>query len=243
MLTIILIIIILLLIFYIIGSKSNSSTPSNDISKAHEDSNNDTFLQFSQLSESRPNIEDYFGRSFNDPKYNDKYDTGTEFSLRQLLLVVWFSRTKKGRLVSSSIPQYFFYDYNINGQKLLQQFIARGWIVQDNDRYILSTEAKDIANQYEILWELHRNNQFPFCLDKDYPNWNHGALLKSFYKKEIAYLEAYIEYTKKLIEFYENSPSFFTSKEEQEQAIQIEKDDIKRSKIQINKDKDKISII
>jgi hypothetical protein len=155
---------------------------------------------------------------------------------------VWFSRTKKGRLVTASIPQYFYYDYNINGNKLLQHFIARGWIIEDNERYILSAEGKNIAEQYATLWELHRNNQFPFCLDKDYPNWNDGELLQEYYQKEINYLKAEINYTKKIIAFYRRNPSFFTSKEEQQHEIQAEKTSIERLTHQINKDLDKISL-
>lgn len=241
MFTIILIVIIVFLFFYILGSKSASSNnEANSIS--HSENDDDKYSEYFRVMNSRPKFNDYYGRDMDYPKYNDKYDTGTEFKLRQLLLLVWFSRTKKGRLVTTSIPQYFYYDYNINGNKLLQHFIARGWIIEDDERYILSDEGKKVAKQYAALWELHRNNQFPFCLDEDYPNWNDGDLLKEYYKKEINYLKAEINYTKKIITFYEKTSSFFTSKEEQEHEIQAEKADIERLTNQINKDQDKISL-
>jgi len=245
MFTIILIVIIFILFFYILGSNSTSSTnrksnKNNNVNYSEND--NDAYSKYFEVTNLRPKFKDYYGRNIDYPKYNDKYNTGTEFKLRQLLLLVWFSRTKKGRLVTTSIPQYFYYDYNINGNKLLQHFIARGWIIEDDKRYILSDEGRKIAKQYAALWELHRNNQFPFCLDEDYPNWNDGDLLKEYYKKEINYLKAEINYTKKIITFYEKTSSFFTSKEEQEHEIQAEKADIERLTNQINKDQDKISL-
>ncbi len=240
MFTIILIVVILFLFFYILGSKPASSNKSKSISNFEND--DDKYSEYFKIMNLRPKFKDYYGRDMDYPKYNDKYDTGTEFKLRQLLLLVWFSRTKKGRLVTASIPQYFYYDYNINGNKLLQHFIARGWIIEDDERYILSAEGKNIAEQYATLWELHRNNQFPFCLDKDYPNWNDGELLQEYYQKEINYLKAEINYTKKIIAFYRRNPSFFTSKEEQQHEIQAEKTSIERLTHQINKDLDKISL-
>lgn len=241
MFTGILIVIIGFLFFYILGSKSTSSNnETNSISNS--ENNDDIYSEYFRIMNLRPKFKDYYGRDMDYPKYNDKYDTGTEFKLRQLLLLVWFSRTKKGRLVTTSIPQYFYYNYNINGNKLLQHFIASGWISEDDERYILSNGGKEVAKQYAALWELHRNNQFPFCLDEDYPNWNDGELLKEYYKKEINYLKAEINYTKKIIAFYEKTPSFFTSKEEQQHEIQTEKADIKRLTNQINKDRDKISL-
>lgn len=243
MFTIILIVIIFILFFYILGSNSTSSTNNRNNNINYSENNNDAYSKYFEVTNLRPKFKDYYGRDMDYPKYNDKYDTGTEFKLRQLLLLVWFSRTKKGRLVTASIPQYFYYDYNINGYKLLQHFIARGWIIQDDERYILSDEGKKVAEQYAALWELHRNNQFPFCLDKDYPNWNNGSLLKEYYTKEIQYFKAYIEYDKKLINFYKETPSFFTSKEEQQHEIQAERADIERLNHQIAKDKDKQSLL
>ncbi|GAB2065291.1 MAG: hypothetical protein N5846_02875 [Lactobacillus gasseri] len=236
----ILIVIIVFLFFYILGSKSASSN--NETNSISHSENDDKYSEYFKIMDLRPKFRDYYGRDMDYPKYNDKYNTGTEFKLRQLLLLVWFSRTKKGRLVTTSTPQYFYYDYNINGNKLLQHFIARGWIIEDDERYILSDEGKKVAKQYAALWELHRNNQFPFCLDEDYPNWNDGKLLKKYYEKEIQYFKAFIEYDKKLINFYKETPSYFTSKEEQQHEIQAEKADIERLKHQINKDRDKISL-
>lgn len=144
----ILIVIIVFLFFYILGSKSASSN--NETNSISHSENDDKYSEYFKIMDLRPKFRDYYGRDMDYPKYNDKYNTGTEFKLRQLLLLVWFSRTKKGRLVTTSIPQYFYYDYNINGNKLLQHFIARGWIIEDDERYILSDEEKKLLNSMQL---------------------------------------------------------------------------------------------
>lgn len=59
----------------------------------------------------------------------DKYDTNTEFSLRELLLLIWWGKFKKGRLTTAKIPKYFIFTYNLNVQKV----IDKGWLVQKDD--------------------------------------------------------------------------------------------------------------
>lgn len=91
MFTIILIVVILFLFFYILGSKPASSNKSKSISNFEND--DDKYSEYFKIMNLRPKFKDYYGRDMDYPKYNDKYDTGTEFKLRQLLLLVWFSRT------------------------------------------------------------------------------------------------------------------------------------------------------
>ena len=61
-------------------------------------------------------MDEIYGRSFDFPKYNDKFITQEGYPLRELLLLVWWGRTKSERKSTISIPQYFFYDYNLNAE-------------------------------------------------------------------------------------------------------------------------------
>lgn len=180
----------------------------------------DIYDKYYKIRKSEPKIEHFFGRKYDAPAYNDKYDTGTEFNLRELLLLVWYSRVKKGRMITTRIPQYFFNQYNINGNKLTQRFIDKGWLTDKDARYHLSIEGKQIADFYSDLWELHKISEFPVCLDEDFPRWHNGQLLKKFYKQEVKYLHAQINFYNKLIWFYKTYPKFFESKNDQQSSLE-----------------------
>lgn len=175
--------------------------------------------KYDEILSSQPDFQKYIGRPFDYPSYTDKYDTGTEFTLRQLLLLVWWGRFKKGRMINSRIPKYFFSKYNLNGPKVTDQFVKKGWLIEKDDRYKLSDEAKEVAKFHEDLWDMHQVNMYPICLDEDFPNWNDGKLMKSFYKNEIEYLGAQITYNNKLIWLYKTYPKFFNDKIDQQSSI------------------------
>ena len=182
----------------------------NDTDYNHE--NNRSLQEYQNICESRPDYNDQFGRPFDYPKYTDKYNTNTDFVLRELLLLVWWGKVKKGRLTTARIPKYFIYDYNLNSHKVTQKFIDKGLLRIENDRYVLSDEAKRIINFYSELWEMHQTTGIPICLDEDFTNWNHGKLLATFYQKEIEYFYKMITFYKKLIVFYKKHPNFYNDK-------------------------------
>lgn len=196
-----------------------------------------------KIEDSRPRFEDYLGRSINYPKYTDNYDTGTDFTLRELLLLVWYSRVKKGRLVSSTIPQYFFYDYNLNGKEITQKFLNQGLLTIKDNRYHLSDEAINIVSFYSSLWDLHRLSTYNFCLDEDFPNWNNGRLLKKCYEQEISYLREDIDTDNKLIWFYETYPSFLPDEEQRKNEIKNYNRSIEFSKNRIWDREEKIKAL
>ena len=78
--------------------------------------------EYFRIINSRPNMHEIYGRSFDFPKYNDRFITQEGYPLRELLLLVWWSKTKSGRKSTISIPQYFFYDYNLNAEKITRKF-------------------------------------------------------------------------------------------------------------------------
>lgn len=108
----------------------------------------------------------------------------------------------------------------MNVPKVTQKFIDKGWLVQEDDRYFLSKEANQVTDFYSDLWEMHQGDNFPICLDEDFPNWNHGKLLITFYKNDIDFQNKLIDYYHKLESFYKNNPKFFSDKQMQNNHIQ-----------------------
>lgn len=108
----------------------------------------------------------------------------------------------------------------MNVPKVTQKFIDKGWLVQEDDRYFLSKEANQVTDFYSDLWEMHQADSFPICLDEDFPNWNHGKLLITFYKNDIDFQNKLIDYYHKLESFYKNNPKFFSDKQMQNNHIQ-----------------------
>ena len=98
--------------------------------KRFETEQSEVWDKYRKVQEAQPDYDKQFGRSFDYPRYTDKYDTNTEFSLRELLLLIWWGKFKKGRLTTAKIPKYFIFTYNLNVQKVTQKFIDKGWLVQ-----------------------------------------------------------------------------------------------------------------
>lgn len=188
--------------------------------KRFETEQSEVWDKYRKVQEAQPDYDKQFGRSFDYPRYTDKYDTNTEFSLRELLLLIWWGKFKKGRLTTAKIPKHFIFTYNLNVQKVTQKFIDKGWHVQKDDRYFLSKEARQVADFYSDLWEMHQADKFPICQDEDFPNWNHSRLLITFYKNDIDFQNKLVDYYNKLDSFYKNNPKFFADKQMQDNHIQ-----------------------
>lgn len=63
--------------------------------KKYENEQSEVWAKYRKVQENQPNYDKQFGRSFDFPKYTDKYDTHTDFTLRELLLLIWWGKIKK----------------------------------------------------------------------------------------------------------------------------------------------------
>lgn len=203
--------------------------------KKYENEQSEVWAKYRKVQENQPNYDKQFGRSFDFPKYTDKYDTHTDFTLRELLLLIWWGKIKKGRLTTAKIPKYFIFTYNLNTQKVTQKFLDKGWLFQEDNRYFLSKKAKQATEFYSDLWEMHQADNFPICLDEDFPNWNQGKLLITFYKNDIDFQNKLIAYYNKLNSFYKSNPKFFADKQMQDNHIQEIEQSISEAQNVINK--------
>ena len=199
---------------------NNYDYDSDDFEKNYAEQNK-LYEEYKRIQATRPDDNEEFGRPRDYPKYTDKYDTHTDFTLRELLLLIWWGMFKKGRLVSAKITRYFIFDYNLNVRKVTQKFIDKGWLVTEDDRYLLSDKARMTVDFYSDLWEMHQSDEFPVCLDEDFPNWHHGKLLITFYKNEIEFQNKMIDFYKRLNSFYKNNPKFFSDKQMQDNHVQF----------------------
>lgn len=200
-------------------------------------------VEYQKIRQSRPDYETHYGRPFNYPSFTDKYDTKTGFSLRELLLLIWWGKIKKGRLVTARIPKYFIYNYNLNVQKVTQKFVNKGWLIKNDDRYSLSDKARTVADFYSELWEMHQSSSFPICLDEDFPNWNHGELRIKFYMNEIEFQYKLINYYLKLEAFYKKHPKFDIDGQTQYHHLHYIKQSILEAKTEIENNKERIKAL
>lgn len=196
--------------------------------------------EYSKLLENKPKYEDYFGRPYYYHRYTDEYDTGTDFSLRELYLLVWWGRYHTGRDMNTKIPGYFFSRYNLNGQKVTEKFLQKGYLALKDGRYYLTDQGKLIANDYREVWDMDQVNGFPICLDEDFPRWHHGQLLRDFYQKDIDFLTARINYRKEIVAFLNKHPDYYDDPNVLKRRLDKLTSVIRNSKQKIESDRQKI---
>ncbi|MDQ0222276.1 hypothetical protein [Streptococcus moroccensis] len=160
-------------------------------------------------------------------RYDDTYFTGTGYKLRELLLLIWWGRTKKPRQPSSQPPRYFYYDYHLNTEETTGRFIREGYLTRDDkNRVVLTEQGKELYSEFEILWELHSYKGFlgelP-NLDQSFEDWDYKT-----YKANNNLLE--IRHLQEIIKFNTNMQKQYPRGSNEYNAFQ---QDIERDKRQI----------
>lgn len=193
------------LLKFLFGSKKeeiyNRRTDFNDLINSPYYNYRQT--EYYRLLKTEPLIDKIWGRGFDYPKYNDRFKTEEKLKLRELLLLVWWGKTKNGRKISASIPKYFFITYNLNAQKVTQLFREKKWIVNEGDKVKLTNEGKLIYEKYCNLWEIHAFKGYPTNLDVDFPNWNQKQFEIMFYQKDLEYYNQHVEFCKRMLNYLE----------------------------------------
>ena len=188
---------------FLFGSDNKKNSQSEPYFTFSASDNIDYYTpKYFQILESRPNIFEIYGRDYNFPKYNDKFITSEGYSLRELLLLVWWGKTKSGRKSTVSIPKYFFSDYNLNAEKLTRKFKLDGLIFDEGEKTLLTEEGRKIADKYLPLWEIHSVKQYPTNLDVDFPKWDKNNFDLMIYQMEIRYYSDNAKFCKKLVDYF-----------------------------------------
>lgn len=140
--------------------------------------------------------------------YTDQYKTDEGYKLRELLLLVWWGKVKKGRNINAKIPRYFYERYHINPNNVTKQFFADKFIFSDTDNIVKFTDkGLAVKDKYINLWEIHSVKRYYANLDNDFPNWNINKFLIKKHYQNIAYLKAQARWNRELLDFLrENYP-------------------------------------
>ena len=165
--------------------------------------------EYFRILNSRPNMHEIYGRGFDFPKYNDRFITPEGYPLRELLLLVWWGKTKSGRKSTISIPQYFFYDYNLNAEKITRKFKDKSLLYDDDGKTLLTEEGKVIADKYSSLWEIHSAKEYPTNLVIDFPTWDKNKFDLMMCQTQIRYHSEYANFCKELVNYFNslNAPT------------------------------------
>lgn len=137
--------------------------------------------EYLNLMGKRPRFAQYIGRPMDFPKYTDDYETNEKYSLRELLLLIWWGNTKHGRKTDTSIPKYFFRDYNLNAEKLTRRFYKEELLENVNGKVKLTDEGKRLYEKFKELWEIHSIKNYPSCLDIDFEHWDKNRFYQNYY--------------------------------------------------------------
>ncbi|MGQ7601568.1 hypothetical protein ACTGZI_09405 [Streptococcus suis] len=139
-------------------------------------------------------------------RYDDSYYTGTPYKLRELLLLIWWGKTKNPRKPDSKPPRYFYYDYHLETKKVTGMFIKDGVLTKDDkERIVLTEYGKELYDEFEILWEMHSYKGFlgelP-NLDKEFADWDYNTYKANNNLLEIAHLKEIINFNSKMQKQY-----------------------------------------
>lgn len=169
--------------------------------------------KYYEILKTEPRIVDFWGRGFDYPKYNDRFKTDEKLKLRELLLFVWWGKTKNGRKSDVTIPKYFFLDYNLNAQKLTRLFRDKKWLIDDNDKTKLSDQGRIIFEKYKTLWEIHSAKGYPTNLDVDFPKWNKDKFEIMTYQCDLEYYTQHSAFCDSMIKYLDSLNCYNTNQE------------------------------
>lgn len=187
---------------FLSGKKKDSLPESLNVTISATNDSEYWTPKYYELLTTNPNMFEFYGRSYDFPKYNDSYITQEGYKLRELLLLVWWGRTKTGRKSTITIPKYFFFTYNLNAEKLTKQFKEKGLLIDDGEKTVLTEEGRKISDKYIDLWDIHSVKQYPTNLDIDFPTWNKDKFDLMLYQAEIRYYNANALFCNRMIEYF-----------------------------------------
>lgn len=139
-------------------------------------------------------------------RYDDTYITGVNYKLRELLLLIWWGRTKNPRKSTVTPPRYFFYEYHLNTKETTQMFIRDGVLSRDDQgRIILTDLGRQLYNEFAKLWEIHSYQgtmgELP-NLDQVFHNWNYNEYKANNDLLQVAFLSEIINYNSKMQSYH-----------------------------------------
>ncbi|WP_419154673.1 DUF2513 domain-containing protein [Weissella bombi] len=145
-----------------------------------------------------PYLYDYLESKDNDianNRYTDSYNTGTNYTLRELLVLVWWLRPKNSRKINVKTPAYFVNVYSEDVHKITDKFI-NDKILYINDNNLVKPTVIGIMiyeKFSERLWEIHSKSNAN--IDDVFNDWNLQSyniqMLKNSVSSNTQYLNFY----------------------------------------------------
>lgn len=172
--------------------------------------NNPTFGSFRKDEDPWPVWSDYFEdlEITESPagRFTDKYDTGTNYSLRELLVLTWWLKPNKSRDLDVKTPNYFINDYVESVSEVTQKFIDNNVIYINDDNLVKPTIiGQMLLNKFGTdLWEIHSKTKA--ILDDVFDNWNFIAYQIKENNKEIDRCYRNVNYFEDLIAWEKRNP-------------------------------------
>lgn len=174
--------------------------------------NNLTFGSFRKDEDPRPIWSDYLEdldpTDIPEGRFTDKYDTGTDYTLREILVLIWWLKPARSRELDARTPDYFINDYVESVSKVTQKFIDDNVIYINDDNLIKPTViGQMIFNRFEDdLWEIHSKTKA--ILDNVFDNWNFIAYKIQVNNTEIDRYYRNINYYEDLISWEKRNDSY-----------------------------------
>ncbi|WP_438838160.1 hypothetical protein [Streptococcus pluranimalium] len=139
----------------------------------------------------RPQLSDFVEGDYYDA-FDDSYHTSEGYKLRELLLLVWWGKSQKGKALDVRIPKYYYDRYELNPNEVTKRFFAEGLLEYDEIRDLVRPTAagKELQRKYSKLWEIHSLKEYHANLDKEFANWDLDRFLMTRHKQKIEYLKA-----------------------------------------------------
>lgn len=168
--------------------------------KIYNNNVKETYVSKYSDNDSYPDIEKYpnaINVGFNgmQERFNDKYDTGTPYSLRELLVLIWWLHLKKGRNSDAKLPQYFITTYSESPSQITNKFFSDGLLYVDDKNIVRGTDVGNILNtKFSDLWEIHSKTYA--VLDDVFDKWDFNKYQLSRNEQVIKYLTARDKYIK-----------------------------------------------
>ncbi|MEQ9809233.1 hypothetical protein [Streptococcus jiangjianxini] len=161
----------------------------------------------------RPQLSNFVEGDYNDA-FDDSYHTPEGYKLRELLLLVWWGKSQKGKALDVRIPKYYYDRYKLNPNEVTKRFFADGLLEYDETKDLVrsTTAGKELQQKYSKLWEIHSLKEYHANLDKEFTNWDIDKFLLTRHKQKIEYLKASSQ-------FYDDMANFLRKnypKEEQD---------------------------
>lgn len=92
-----------------------------------------------------------------DKRYTDSFKTDEDLKLREILLFVWWVRTKKIKDYDTDGPIYFSYNYDIDFRITSQKLFDLNYLQIINDGKVTKTESgQALFDKYKDIWLVHR---------------------------------------------------------------------------------------